>query len=70
MKFPKDLRFDVGLGDILWGLLTWHVEWTDIKYDNAIWDFLDIKLSLTRTHDTSLVKVDFPAIKSWEISAN
>jgi hypothetical protein len=33
IQLPEEYMFDVGLGDILWGLFTWHMEWTDVKYD-------------------------------------
>lgn len=42
IKLPDDMMWDFGLGDILWGLFTWHVEWYNIAYDNAIWDFEDL----------------------------
>ena len=43
-----NLAFNVGLGDILWGILTWHVEWYDINYDPATWKFDDLKINMTK----------------------
>lgn len=70
IKFADNLVYDFGFGDILWGLFTWHVEWNNIKYDPAMWDFADMKVELTNLLDTPLIKVDFPAIKKWEINAD
>jgi hypothetical protein len=50
-------------------ILTWKVTWTNITYEQATLDISDIKLQLTRGYDISLIKVDFPAIKHWEIDA-
>lgn len=70
LRLPNEIKFDVGLGDFCWGLFTWHIEWLNIKYDNAIWDFNDVVFNITRILDLPLIKVDFPAIKKWEINAD
>ena len=70
INLPEELKFDVGLGDVLWRLFTWTIEWTDIKYDQAMWDFMDVKMKITRKLNTPLIRVDFPAVKKWEITAN
>lgn len=47
-SMPDDLLWNFGLGDILWGFFTWHVEWYDIKYDNALWDFERLNITFSR----------------------
>ena len=46
------------------------MEWTDIKYDQAMWDFVDVRMKITRKMGVPLIRVDFPAVKKWEITAN
>lgn len=55
---------------MLWNMFTWHVKWTNITHDKATWDFADVKLKITRSHNVPVVSIDFPALKKWEISAN
>jgi len=64
--------WNFGLGDILWGIFTYHVEWYNIKYDDAIWDFEDLKINMTRdaVTDEPMLKFDFPTIKKWELNAD
>jgi hypothetical protein len=50
--------------------LNWKVDWTNITYQNAKLDIADVKINLTRGYDLSLIAVDFPAIKKWEIDAD
>jgi hypothetical protein len=50
-------------------ILTWKVDWTDITYKEVTLDVADVKFNLTRGYDKSLIKVDFPAIKQWEVDA-
>lgn len=47
LHFQDYYSFDVGLGDILWGLLTWHVELYDVHYDSATWNFDDFSFNMT-----------------------
>jgi len=56
----------------LWGIFTWHVEWYNVKYDDAIWDFEDLKINMTRdiVSDSPMLKFEFPTMKKWEISAD
>jgi len=54
LQLPEEAKFDVGFGDILWGIFTWHVELYNINYDNAIWDFQDMTLNMTRDLVTDL----------------
>jgi hypothetical protein len=49
--------------------LSWKIDWTDIVYDTPTLDIKDVKLELTRGYDLGLIKVDFPALKKWEIDA-
>jgi len=68
MKLPTSYHYDFSL---FFGLLTWVVDWKNIKYTNADLDIQDISISLTRpVMDHSLLTVKFPALKHWEISAD
>jgi hypothetical protein len=72
LQFPDDLTFSFGLGDILWGIFTWHVEWYNINHDKAIWDFEGLKINMTRdmVTDSPMLYFDFPTIKKWEVNAD
>lgn len=70
LQLPTEFNFDFGLGDYLWGLFKYHLEWTDVKYDQGTWDFVDVIVSISRKLNVPLIRVKFPAIKKWEITAN
>lgn len=69
MELPSHLEyvFDSGLG-----LLDWHFRWTDITYSQPQLDITDVQFNFTRNGawDTPEVKIDFPAIEEWEITAH
>ena len=46
MDLPKEFSFDVGLGDILWELFTWHVSWSDIEFTDVKLDIPSIRVDL------------------------
>lgn len=50
--------------------LSYKVEWTDITYTSADLDIKDVKVILSKGAGIPLIKVDFPALKKWEIHAN
>jgi len=44
LDIPRNIEFDIGFGDILWGIFTRHVSWSDIIYENPILDIMNIKV--------------------------
>ena len=64
--FPKQFHYEI-LPTL--GNLGWIIDWTDITYSKIDLDIKDIKIELTDGYDLPLIKVDFPAIKQWEIDA-
>lgn len=64
--FPKSFHYEIlpRLGN-----LGWIIDWTDIKYSDITLDVEDVKILLTEGDSFPLIKVDFPAIKEWEIDA-
>jgi hypothetical protein len=66
IKLPEEYHYEFGM---FLDILTWKVDWTDITYTEVTLDVADVKFNLTRGYDVSLIKVDFPAIKKWEIDA-
>lgn len=68
VKLPTELeyRFDSGIG-----LLDWHFRWTNIQYSQPQLDILDCQVNFTTNKNWNVpeVKIDFPAIESWEITA-
>lgn len=55
---------------MLFDWLSYKVEWTNITYTTADLDIKDVKVILSKGAGLSLIKVDFPALKKWEITAN
>ena len=66
MDLPKEYEYKFGF---LTEWLTWSFKWHNIKYSDASFDFKDVKLILNREYDKQMLKIDFPALKKWEISA-
>ena len=64
--FPKHFHYEILPK---WGVLGWIIDWTDITYSDIDLDVEDVKIELTEGYDFPLMKVDFPAIKDWEIDA-
>lgn len=70
MPWPTEYEFYVGLGDVLWGLLTWHVTWTNIEYSKASFDTKDIRVNFEKEDDSmreNQMTVHFPLFKEWYI---
>lgn len=66
LNLPTEYHYEFGL---FLEILSYQVDWTNITYTDIDLDIADIKLDLTRGYDQSLIKFDFPAIRSWEIDA-
>ena len=66
LDLPTEYHYEFGM---FLDILTWKVDWTNITYTQATLDISDVKFNLTRAYDLSLIKIDFPAIKKWEIDA-
>jgi len=67
LDLPKEYHYKLGL---FFDFLTYHIDWTNIKYKTAELDIEDIKLDFTRSYDTPLIKFDAPAVKYWEMNAD
>jgi hypothetical protein len=63
---PEKLHYEFGF---FFGLFNWKIDWTEITANEPELDIKDIKLNFTHKYDFALVKLDFPAIKHWEIDA-
>jgi hypothetical protein len=66
LDLPKEFHTEFSL---LGSFVPCTIDWTDITYKKADLDVKDIKIKLTRGFNIPLLKVDFPALKSWEIDA-
>ena len=53
----------------LFGLIKYHFEWSDIHYDEPTLDILDTSIVFQEKMGKHMLKVDFPAIEHWKISA-
>ena len=67
LDLPKTYQYHVGF---LFDFLTWTVNWTNIKYDVGTFDFKDIKFDLVSSFAEPMMKIDFPAFKSWKMEAD
>lgn len=67
LKLPSYADYNFGL---LFDLIHYEVKWSNITYSEAKLDIKDVRLDFSRKYDKSLIKVDFPAIEDWTISAN
>ena len=67
LDLPKTYQYHVGF---LFDFLTWTVNWSNIKYDVGTFDFKDIKFDLVSSFAEPMMKIDFPAFKSWKMSAD
>jgi hypothetical protein len=69
-SLPTELEYNVGLGRMLFGIFNWDVLWTDIKYTDTDFDIKDIKFDLKGGAVLPLIKIDFPSLKDWTITAH
>jgi|DEB0MinimDraft_12_1074336.scaffolds.fasta_scaffold199707_1 hypothetical protein len=66
MKLPTEYSYKIGfLADVF----TWTYKWTNIKYSTPTFDIKDIKFQLNRMYEQPMIKIDFPALKEWKITA-
>lgn len=66
LHLPEEMDYEF---DMMWDALEWDIHWREITSTPIDLDVKDIKALLTRGHDLSLIKVDLPAVKHWEIDA-
>ena len=66
LQLPDSFHYELFPKLGAWG---WIIDWTDITYSVVDLDIRDVKIELSRGYDLGLVKIDFPAIKHWEIDA-
>jgi hypothetical protein len=59
MGLPDYTAFQVGFGDFMWGLFTWHVELYDISYAQVQWDFDLMNLNMTKNEIYDMPFVSF-----------
>jgi hypothetical protein len=74
---PHFITYDMHLKEtehwdlkLLFGLLTYHFKWTDIRYEQPTMDMVDTKINFVNKFDKQMLKVDFPTFKYWKIEAN
>ena len=67
LELPKTYKYKVGF---LFDFFTWTVNWANIKYDVGTFDFTDIKFDLVSNFAEPMMKIDFPAFKSWKLEAD
>ena len=76
LDLPTEYNYTFGVqSGIFTDLLTWKFEWTNITYSNntnakASFDFNKVKLFMSNIAGKSLIKVDFPAVEQYSISAH
>ena len=63
--FPSELHYEFG---ILFDMLHYKIDWTDIHYGPVDLDIADVRVWLHRNFGKALLKVRFPALKHWEIT--
>ena len=65
MNLPESYEFDIGAGDVLWGIFQHHVSWTEINYVNAVWNIIGIKVEFVSSDDGlgQKIHLDFPLMK-------
>mmetsp|Transcript_18526 Transcript_18526/g.28449 ORF Transcript_18526/g.28449 Transcript_18526/m.28449 type:complete len:402 (+) Transcript_18526:203-1408(+) len=66
MGLPKSYKYDF----VLLYLFQWHFSWSNINYAKPKLDFKDMVFEFTEGYDTKLIKMHFPALKDWTISAH
>ena len=67
LNLPKEYKYEFGM---FFDFYSYKVEWTNITYTAADLDIKDVKVILSKGAGIPLIKVDFPALKKWEIDAN
>lgn len=65
-KLPDHYHYGFGM---FFDLIRWEFDWTNIRYSQADLDISGVNIEMVETPDKHMVKVDFPAIKHWEIDA-
>ena len=75
-QLPTEYEYEFGFGDVLWGAFTRHISWTNITYSQAKLDLKDVRFQISdyfssenENKESHKLKIDFPALKDWEISA-
>jgi hypothetical protein len=66
-EFHETETYDL---NIFFGLLKYHFVWSDIKYDEPTLDLLDTSITFEDKMQKHMLKVNFPAIEYWKISAH
>lgn len=67
LQFPNHYHYDFG---ILFDLIEWQIDWTDITYTRAELNVGDTEINFEEYIDKHTLHVKFPAIKHWEINAH
>jgi hypothetical protein len=73
---PHYISADMNIADeyhwklkLLFGLWNYTISYRNIKYDTPQLDLRDTKIIFEDVFGQQMLKVDFPAIKKWQISA-
>lgn len=66
-ELPTEKSFEYDILNL--DFFSYKIDWTDITYDEPTLDIQDIKIEFEANYGRQLIKIDFPAIKEWEIDA-
>jgi hypothetical protein len=50
-------------------MLNYKFKWTNIQYDRPTLDILDTKIEFVDKHHQHMLKINFPALEEWTITA-
>lgn len=67
MEFPSEYDYTFKM---FFGLINWHIEWSDITYKDAKLNLRGTEIDLTTILGReNVISVKVPAIESWQIEA-
>ena len=67
MNFPSEYHYHFST---FFDMIAWEFDWNNIKYSHAELDIADTVVAFEDHIDQHVLRVRFPAVKHWEISAN
>lgn len=75
---PNILALDTGINKLhetwnvsfLFGLIKYTLELSNTRFNNPQLDLQDTKFEFTTLGKTPMLKVDFPALKSWKLESH
>jgi hypothetical protein len=67
MDLPKEYDWNM---KFFFGLLKYTISWTNIVYKPPTLDIKDTELIFEQVYDHHVLKVNFPTLKSWKVTAH